>query len=142
MPSDTVFTLGVGMKRFVAEFLYLTSVLLLGIAYLGLVVSGVFRVSPVHLPAWVRYFVVAGLFLAPAYIFRQRQSHRGFRLLALVVSFGCSLALPWFYDQMSFWVWLATVIVLYVEVYWLLPRLMKRRECREGTFGTGGTRHP
>lgn len=130
------------MTRSMQGMLYSVAALLLGIAYLLLAASGVLRVSPVRLPTWVGYFVVGGLFLAPAFVFLRRKSHRGVKLLAFVVSLGCALIFPWFSDRFPAWVWLGIVLLLYLEVFWLLPWFKKRREYPDGRSRTGRTGRP
>jgi hypothetical protein len=106
--------------------------LLCGTIWMLLRVSGLFQVSPVRVPAWVGFFAAAGILAGPAILTLAQSVHWVLRIITAVVFLACAFIFPWFYDQFPICFWLI-VSLGYVEVFWLIPLLLKRsRSSRVG----------
>ncbi len=89
-------------------------------------ISGLFRVSPVQFPPWVGFFVALGILAGPAIFTFAQSLHWVIRLIVAVVFLGCAFVFPWFYDQLPIFFWF-TMLLVYVEVFGVVPLLLKRR---------------
>ncbi|MGB6386192.1 MAG: hypothetical protein WBD25_06495 [Terriglobales bacterium] len=89
-------------------------------------VSGLFRISPVRFPVWAGFLVALGILAGPVIFTFAQSLHWGIRLIAALVFLGCAFVFPWFYDQLPIYFWL-TLLLAYVEVFWIIPSLLKRR---------------
>ncbi len=102
------------------------ALLLCGTIWIALRVSGLFRVSPLQFPAWAGLLVSGGILAGPAVLILPQLLHWVIRLGAAAVFLGCAFVFPWFYDQLPIYFWL-TMLLVYVEVFWAIPLLLKRR---------------
>jgi hypothetical protein len=100
--------------------------LLCGTIWIMLRISGLFRVSPVQFPPWVGLIVALGILAEPAIFTFAQSLHWVIRLIVTVVFLGCAFVFPWFYDQLPIYFWL-TMLLVYVEVFGVVPLLLKRR---------------
>jgi hypothetical protein len=107
-----------------------TGLLLCGTVWIALRVSGLLRVSPVRFPAWAGFVVALGILAGPAIFALAQSVHWVIRLIAAVVFLGCAFVFPWFYDQLPIYFWLTTVLV-YLEVFGVIPVLLKRRKSQD-----------
>jgi len=107
--------------------------------WIGLRVSGLFRVSPVQFPGWVGFVVALGLLAGPPIFTLLHSLHWGIRLFVAIAFLGCAFVFPWFYDQRPIYFWI-TILLAYVEVFGVIPLLLKRRRSREEGLqhGSGG----
>jgi hypothetical protein len=103
--------------------------LLCATIWMVLRVSGLFRVSPVQLPRWAGVVVALGILAGPVTFTLAQSLHWRIRLFAAGVFLGCAFVFPWFYDQLPIYFWL-TMLLVYVEVFWVVPSLLKRRSPR------------
>ena len=103
------------------------AVLLLGTIWMALRVSGLFNASPIPLPAWAGGIVALGVLTGPASVVLLQSSHWIVRLVMFIMFAGCVFIFPWFYDQFPLYFWL-TILLVYVEVFWAIPVLLKRRK--------------
>lgn len=101
--------------------------LLCGTIWIALRVSGLFQVSPVQFPAWAGFFVALGILAGPLILTFAKSLQWVVCLIAAVVFLGCAFIFPWFYDQLPIYFWL-TMLLVYVEVFCLVPLLLKRRK--------------
>lgn len=114
--------------------------LLCGTIWMVLRVSGLFRVRPVQFPAWAGFFVALGILAGPAIVALVRSLHWIARLIIFVVFSGCAFVFPWFYDQLPIYFWL-TMLLVYVEVFGVVPLLLKRRRRLDEGPQTGSGRN-
>jgi hypothetical protein len=89
-------------------------------------VFGLFRVSPVQFPVWAGFFVALGILAGPVIFTFAQSLHWGIRLITAIVFLGCAFVFPWFYDQLRIYFWL-TMLLVYVEVFWVIPSVLKKR---------------
>jgi hypothetical protein len=114
------------MKRPASGNRLATGLLLCGTIWIVLRISGFFRFSPVQFPAWAGFFVALGIVVGPAIFTLARSLHWVTRLITAVAFLGCAFVFPWFYDQLPMYFWL-TMLLVYVEVFGVIPLLLKRR---------------
>lgn len=116
--------------------------LLCGTIWIVLKVSGLFRVGPIQFPAWVGFLVALGILAGPAIFTFLQSLHWLILLIAAAVFLGCAFVFPWFYDQFPICFWL-TMLLAYVEVFWLIPLVLKRRKSSRGIEPqTDGAQNP
>lgn len=94
-------------------------------------VSGVFKNGPDRLPPWAFAPVALVVLAGPAIFTLADRVHWMIRLFAALLFFVSGFVFPWFYDRFPLFFWL-TVLLAYIEVFWLLPRLLKNRQSRDG----------
>ena len=117
-----------------------TGLLLCGTIWILLRVSGVFRVSPVQFPAWADFFVALGILAGPPIFTFAQSLHWVIRVIPAVVFSGCAFVFPWFYDQLPIYFWL-TMLLAYVEVFGVVPLLLRRRRSLDERPQSGSGRN-
>lgn len=111
---------------------FAVGLLLCATVWMVLKVSGLFRLSPVQFPAWAGFLVALGILAGPAIFTFAQSLHWVIRLITAVVFLGCAFVFPWFYDQLPIYFWL-TMLLVYVEVFGVVPLLLKRRRSQTGS---------
>ena len=101
--------------------------LVVGAVWMLLRVSGLFRFSPVQFPSWAGIVVGLGVLAGPPVAILAESLHWVGRLIVAAVFLGCAFVFPWFHDQLPIYFWL-TVLLLYGEVFGVIPFLLKRRK--------------
>ena len=98
--------------------------------WLALTVSGLFRISPVHFPGWAGLIVALGILAGPAAFTFMQSLHWGVRLFVAIMFLGCAFVFPWLYNQSPILFWL-TALLAYVEVFGVIPLVLRIRRSRE-----------
>jgi hypothetical protein len=114
------------MKKDVSGSRLAIGLLLLGTMWMVLKVSGLLRVSPIHLPAWAELLVAGGVLAGPAILTLVPRLPWVLGLVTAAVFLVCAFVFPWFYEQFPALYWL-TILLAYVEVFGLIPLFLKKR---------------
>jgi hypothetical protein len=127
------------MTRLASGNRFAIALLLCATIWMVLRVSGLFRVSPVQFPGWAGFVIALGILVGPLFFTLVDSLHWVLRLVVAVVFLGCAFVFPWFYDQLPVYFWL-TMLLVYVEVFWVIPSLLKRRRSLDEKPQTGSGR--
>ena len=100
--------------------------LLLGVVWLALTASGVFRFSPIRLPAWTGLLAAVGVLAGPAIFAMVPKLQWRMGLPTAIIFLVCTFVFPWYYERSPGLYWL-TILLAYVEVFGLVPLFLKKR---------------
>jgi hypothetical protein len=115
--------------------------LLCGTIWIALRISGLFQVSPLPLPAWAGVLAALGFLAGPAVLIVPQSLHWVIRLGVAMVFLGCAFVFPWFYDQFPICFWI-TMALVYVEVFGVVPLLLKKKRLPDEEPQSGSRLNP